>query len=131
MDVNIQFIEQEIEVDKIHQLTVVAMRARVDGLDPLVVGSCRLTSLASTCPCVGELYVMRTLRGEGIGSKLLRFCHDFAKGRNKRALTLVVNKENVNAIRLYERLGFQVFTDDEKMFWMSLPIKREAIHGKA
>ena len=47
-------------------------------------------------------------RGEGIGTELLKYVKKFGKGNNCTDLYLTVNKENVNAIKVYEDFGFKV-----------------------
>lgn len=47
-------------------------------------------------------------RGKGIGSKLLQFLIDEFVLNRKQTLGLLVDKDNPNAKRLYERLGFKV-----------------------
>ncbi len=47
-------------------------------------------------------------RGKGIGTKLLEYARKFAKEDNCTDLYLTVNKENENAIKVYEKFGFKV-----------------------
>ena len=59
---------------------------------------------------VARLYSLATqpdARGKGVGSSLLDACAEFAQRRRCRALRLEVRADNVAAIRLYERLGYQ------------------------
>ena len=47
-------------------------------------------------------------RGKGIGTELLEYARKFAKEDNCTDLYLTVNKENENAIKVYEKFGFKV-----------------------
>ena len=53
--------------------------------------------------CVDQKY-----RGKGIGTELLKYVKKFGKENNCTDLYLTVNKENVNAIKVYEGFGFKV-----------------------
>ena len=47
-------------------------------------------------------------RNLGIGSHLMHFVEDDLRDRGFRCVTLNVAKENMNALRLYQRLGYQI-----------------------
>lgn len=47
-------------------------------------------------------------RGKGIGTKLLRKVKEFGKENDCTDIYLTVNKENENAIKVYEEFGFKV-----------------------
>lgn len=47
-------------------------------------------------------------RGKGIGTELLKHIKEFGKENNCTDLYLTVNKENKNAIKVYEEFGFKV-----------------------
>jgi ribosomal protein S18 acetylase RimI-like enzyme len=47
-------------------------------------------------------------RGKGIGTSLLKYAKEFGKENNCTDLYLTVNKENENAIKIYEEFGFKV-----------------------
>ena len=53
--------------------------------------------------CVDEKY-----RGKGIGTKLLEGIKEVAKLKGCTDLYLTVNRENENAIKVYEKFGFKV-----------------------
>jgi ribosomal protein S18 acetylase RimI-like enzyme len=59
------------------------------------------------------LYALRVLepfQGFGIGSELIGVAEDAARSHGFRQIHLAVEKSNVGARRLYERLGFEIFT---------------------
>lgn len=46
-------------------------------------------------------------RGFGLGTKLLKFTEEIAKNKKLKRLVLEVEKENKNAIKVYENFGFK------------------------
>jgi ribosomal protein S18 acetylase RimI-like enzyme len=55
----------------------------------------------------GRLAVSPHRRGQGLGTRLIRELADWGLGEfGPRELSLFVNRNNVDAIRLYRRLGF-------------------------
>ncbi|WP_345952428.1 GNAT family N-acetyltransferase [Mucilaginibacter sp. PAMB04168] len=56
---------------------------------------------------VERLYVLAKYQGRQIGQQLLRFALEQAHALSCRFIWLGVWEHNVNAIRLYERLGFE------------------------
>lgn len=55
---------------------------------------------------IDELYVKPEFQGLGIGSKMIDFVNkEYATDNNNRIM-LEVNEENIDAIRLYEKRGF-------------------------
>jgi ribosomal protein S18 acetylase RimI-like enzyme len=65
---------------------------------------------------LAQLFVDRALRGQGIGTAVIKALIEEA-GRADRALTLGVVKGNP-ALRLYKRLGFRITHEDERKFYM-------------
>mgnify|MGYP000456889477 CR=1 FL=1 len=59
-----------------------------------------------------SLRVMELFRGRGIGTRLLREAEAHVRSRGFHWTTIAVAKENGGALRLYERLGYQIFRDD-------------------
>ena len=56
--------------------------------------------------CLDDLAVDASMRGKGIGTRLIHAVFDFAWEREMRAVRLDVVDTNPDARRLYERLGF-------------------------
>ena len=59
------------------------------------------------------LYALRVLQpfqSLGIGSRLITVGESVARGHGFRQIHLAVEKKNIGARRLYERLGFEIFT---------------------
>lgn len=71
---------------------------------------------------LSKLYVINSLRGQGIGKKLFLYITQIAKNMNKQKIYLTVNKHNTPAIKVYEHMGFKnersVVTEIGKGFTM-------------
>lgn len=61
---------------------------------------------------VDELYVRPEARGQGIGSRLLATAEAHCREAGIRTLLLEVERGNMGARRLYERLGFEAYDRD-------------------
>lgn len=64
----------------------------------------------------GEMYIdtfaiSPTVRGKGLGKELLNFAIDYFVHKQKKILGLLVDRDNPDAKRLYEKLGFKVIGD--------------------
>lgn len=65
----------------------------------------------TTCPKIGfisELVVAESLRGNGMGRRLLRQANDFFKQNDCEYTQLLVFAPNVKAFELYKKFGFEV-----------------------
>ena len=64
---------------------------------------------------ISKLYLLPSLHGKGIGRRMLQLVKDDALRSGARMVMLFVNRNNVKAIRAYERFGFakarEVVTD--------------------
>lgn len=56
---------------------------------------------------LSKFYVLESKRGKGLGKKGIEFVVQRAKAFRARCISLTVNKENVNSIKAYERMGFK------------------------
>jgi ribosomal protein S18 acetylase RimI-like enzyme len=65
---------------------------------------------------LGQLFVDKSLRGQGIGTELVKGLIEEAASAG-RSVTLGVVKTN-SALRLYGRLGFRTTHEDERKFYM-------------
>lgn len=59
-----------------------------------------------------SLRVMEMFRNQGIGSRLIAEAEQKIAERGYNQVTIGVAKTNLDARRLYERLGYQVYSDD-------------------
>jgi diamine N-acetyltransferase len=56
---------------------------------------------------LSKIYVKASRRGSGLGKKAVQFAATLAKERNLDKIVLTVNKNNVNSIKAYEKIGFR------------------------
>ena len=71
------------------------------------------TEVGGIAAWIEELFVEEEFRGLGIGSRFLEFLQAELSGKIKR-IRLEVGEDNLDAIRLYKRLGFE-FLDYRQM----------------
>lgn len=69
---------------------------------------------------IDSIAVDKDYRGKGSGTQLIKHVIDLGKKQNCTDLSLSVNEENVDAIKLYEKLGMRV-----KGISYSMKIKEE------
>jgi|YelNatPaOPRAMG01_1025707.scaffolds.fasta_scaffold00028_11 RimJ/RimL family protein N-acetyltransferase len=56
---------------------------------------------------LSKLYLKSSKRGKGLGKKAIHFLEEFALKEKLQKITLTVNKNNINSIKAYEKLGFK------------------------
>ncbi len=56
-----------------------------------------------------RIYVIKDHQGSGYGKQLLTFAENWSLERNKKYIWLGVWEHNIDAIRLYEQMGFKKF----------------------
>lgn len=56
---------------------------------------------------LSKLYLLKECRGKGFGSEALAFIVGRAGELHANSISLTVNKNNINSIRAYEKMGFQ------------------------
>jgi ribosomal protein S18 acetylase RimI-like enzyme len=66
-----------------------------------------------------DLSVTKAYRNLGIGSALIREAEIYARKIGIRDIVFHVEKSNTSAFRLYERLGYKVFRDDDSRYLMN------------
>ena len=79
---------------------------------------------------IGILWALRvlpTLQNLGIGSALIRSAESILSSRGYKISELGVAKDNHDAKRLYERLGYQVVGDNIEE-WDYITLKGETVH---
>jgi GNAT superfamily N-acetyltransferase len=64
------------------------------------------TALGGRVGILEDMVVSPKIRGSGIGSKLLNYALEFAKDKGCKRLTLLTDKNNVDAQRFYQQHGF-------------------------
>ena len=66
-----------------------------------------------------DLSVTKAYRNLGIGSALIREAEIYARKIGIRDIVFHVEKSNTSAFRLYERLGYKVFREDDSRYLMN------------
>ena len=61
-----------------------------------------------------KLYVDTLYQGQGIGRELVIAAEQYALGHDCSLMTLRVNRNNINAVAAYERLGFGIVATNKK-----------------
>ncbi|HXY54401.1 MAG TPA: GNAT family N-acetyltransferase [Nitrospirota bacterium] len=56
---------------------------------------------------LSKIYVRSSSRNRGYGKKAVRFAENLALEKGLRKIVLTVNKNNANAIKAYEKMGFR------------------------
>ncbi len=82
----------------------------VADLNGFPVGQVWLDVIPSDYAYLYALRVMEPLQGVGIGSRLIASAEALARSHSYRQIQLAVEKSNARARRLYERLGYRVFS---------------------
>ena len=67
---------------------------------------------------LNDLSVTEQYRSKGIGTELIRTAEVYANEINIHAICFHVEKSNVAAFRLYERLGYTIFADQGSRYLM-------------
>jgi GNAT superfamily N-acetyltransferase len=80
--------------------------------DGEVVGSVFVVRKSARVAQLRLLYVDRSARGLGIGSRLVALCVAFAREKGYRSLTLWTNDVLVSARRIYEAAGFVLIEEE-------------------
>ncbi|MEG2016007.1 MAG: GNAT family N-acetyltransferase [Oscillospiraceae bacterium] len=62
--------------------------------------------VGGTCIWIEEIYILKDFRGKGLGKEFFEFIFDKFDGVSKR-FRLEAIRENVGAISLYNKLGFE------------------------
>lgn len=69
--------------------------------------------LAQPTAYLYSLRVMEMFRGNGIGSRLIAEAENLIVQYHIRTVSIAVAKNNQNAFRLYARLGYRIYSEDD------------------
>lgn len=97
------FIKAVIQRKRVHTLLALAGREPV-GYITIVFGKFR--KVGETAYIV--IGVRASFQGQGIGTSLMNEAEKFARSRNMHRMELEVFENNQGAVRLYEKLGYQI-----------------------
>jgi len=75
--------------------------------DGVAIGTCALLPMKDGAFEVAKMTVAEKCRGLGIGKKLLAYVIEYARAMGASRLYLETNSKLVNAIHVYESLGFR------------------------
>jgi GNAT superfamily N-acetyltransferase len=81
-------------------------------LDGLIVGYLALTDFGDGHGKLNKIYLRKTVRGLGLGRKMLEFAVAWGRGRDLNYLVLNVNRRNVRALQVYREAGWVHFGDE-------------------
>ena len=82
-------------------------------LDSQLIGICGLISNESQQFQIVQMYVKSAFGGLGVAKKLISFSKQLLATHHKTALVLTVYAENLKAIELYKKCGFQLVTSTD------------------
>lgn len=86
------------EVVRVHPVTVAERAGRIVGLVVLDIGERELV--------IDNVAVHPSHQGSGIGTALLEYAEDTARGRGLRSVCLYTHERMVENLALYERIGY-------------------------
>lgn len=73
-----------------------------------LIGYCAVKTDGSGGIFLSKLYVQKEARGRGIGKLFVRHIQDKARKEGFSSIWLTVNKNNLNSIEAYKRMGFRI-----------------------
>ncbi len=83
---------------------------------------------------IERFYVDKTLQGQQLGRKLMDFCMEWSVENNFEIIWLGVWENNPNAIKFYQKMGFEVLGKHTFVLGTELQtdftMKRYLVHGK-
>ena len=56
--------------------------------------------------------VYQPFRQKGLGTKMINFCSEYLKSKGFKCATIACEKKNHLGLKLYERLGFKIFKEE-------------------
>ncbi|MCK5023952.1 MAG: GNAT family N-acetyltransferase [Candidatus Aenigmarchaeota archaeon] len=64
-------------------------------------------TILGKCGLVHQIYIDDEFRGKGLAKKLMDCAEEYFREKNIKRIKLTVTLENVSAIKLYEKIGYQ------------------------
>lgn len=95
-----------INQDPNQELTVLEFDGMVAGIMQLTFTP-HITHHGSWRCTVEGVRISSELRGHGLGEKMMRYAIEQAQARQCRIIQLTSNKQRIDALRFYERIGFE------------------------
>lgn len=103
-----------IDADPNNELTVACRDARIIGVAQLTFTP-YLTPQGSLRMTIEGVRTCSSVRGQGVGSKLIRYGIERAKVRGCQLVQLTTDKQRPDALRFYEGLGFKATHEGMKL----------------
>jgi ribosomal protein S18 acetylase RimI-like enzyme len=105
---------QAITSDPNNELIVACHKNEIVGVQQITFTP-YLTHQGSWRATIEGVRTLSTERGKGIGSELIRYAIQRAKERGCHLIQLTTDKQREDALRFYERLGFEATHEGLKM----------------
>jgi len=105
---------EAIDADPNNELIVACLGEEVVGVQQLTFTP-YITHQGSWRATIEGVRTAASVRGQGIGSQLIVWAIERAKERGCRMIQLTTDKKRTEALRFYERLGFQSTHEGLKM----------------
>jgi len=99
--------------------------------DGLISGTFALIKISEDVFELGKMAVSKTMRGKGIGQKMLQFCLNFAQQEGWEKLILYSNTSLENSIYIYRKYGFTEIPVDVDNPYARGNIKMEKVLRKS
>ena len=103
------FIEQRVQSDE--SVIFLALDNDGQGIGFTQLYPCFSSVSAQRSWILNDLYVSSELRGQGVGKALLNEARDFAVSTGAKGIALETSRDNLNAQKLYESLGYKQETE--------------------
>ena len=110
---------------------IAVLNQRIDGddfkllilsVDGVAIGACQIACWNEDQPSILGINIDPRHRGQGHATALIQKAIELANADGKSGLSLTVEKQNPQAIRLYRRAGFVTNLEDPMQLWMSIPL---------
>ena len=112
-----QFLTNIIRYPGCGQFSPAASVLALDARTGRVCGACLASLVSADSGHVTQLCVLPAMRGARLGYELLRQCLERLRQLGCATVSLTVTASNVDAIRLYESIGFHTETTFPALVW--------------
>jgi GNAT superfamily N-acetyltransferase len=101
----------QIVADFIREFNPVMERCWIAELDGKIVGSAFVVKQSEQVAKLRMLYVHESMRGQGLGKRLVNECIEFAKAKHYQTIVLWTNDVLTAARHIYETTGFKLLDE--------------------
>lgn len=74
---------------------------------------------------ISNISVLHNFNGLGIGTKLIFNCENYLKTKSIEIIELEVNKDNLSALRFYEKFNFKQISNNEHSIFLKYKINKQ------